>query len=62
MVLQKSRGKAIAKALEVPALELEIDRAIWQVEKALKAREELREEKKDLDTASKGPGYSKEEK
>ncbi len=42
----------IAKALEMPELEVELERAIWQVEKALKGKEELEEEKKELDKAT----------
>lgn len=41
MVLHKSDGKLIAQALEIPELEVELDRAVWQVETALKAEEEL---------------------
>ena len=37
MILPRKSGKAIAEQLEVPALEVEIERAIWQVERAAKA-------------------------
>ena len=46
MLLSKSSGRIIAKRLEIPAVEVEIERAVWQVERAIKAQRELREEKK----------------
>jgi hypothetical protein len=54
MVLHKSDGKRIAEALEMPELDMELDRAVWQVEKALKAKKEKekREEKQKLDSAN----------
>jgi hypothetical protein len=52
MVLHKSNGSRIAEALKIPELDIELDRAVWQVEKALKAEKELKEEKKDLDPAN----------
>lgn len=52
MVLHKSNGKRIAEALEIPELEAELDRAVWQVEKALKAEQELKEQKRELDSAT----------
>jgi hypothetical protein len=52
MVLHKSDGKRISEALGIPELDLELDRAVWQVEKALKAEMELKDEKKNLDQAS----------
>lgn len=51
MVLSKGSAKMIASALEIPELEVELDRAIWQVETKLKG-EELKEEKKDLDVSA----------
>lgn len=51
MVLHESDGKRIAEALKIPELETELDRAVWQVEKALKAKEELQQEKKGLDSS-----------
>jgi hypothetical protein len=44
MILHKSDGKRIAAALGIPELDVELDRAVWQVEKALKAAQELEEE------------------
>ena len=52
LVLDKWNSKLIAKALQIPELEVELDRAIWQVETALKGREELIEEKEELDKAT----------
>jgi hypothetical protein len=52
MVLHKSDGKRIAEALEIPELNIELDRAVWQVEKDLKAKKELKEEKKELDSVN----------
>ena len=40
MILEKKSGKVIAEALEVPALEEEIERAIWQVKRALRSQGE----------------------
>ena len=39
LILEKKSGKVIAEALEVPALEEEIERSIWQVKRALRAEE-----------------------
>ena len=52
LVLNRWNGKLISKALDIPELEVELDRAIWQVETALKGKEELMEEKEDLDKAT----------
>lgn len=43
MILHKSDGKLIAAALDLPEVEIELDRAVWQVEQAIKA-DVLREE------------------
>jgi len=61
MVLQKSICKPIAAELGVPELEIELDRAIWQVEKVLRSERELRDEKKELEeNANSAPGEKKE--
>jgi hypothetical protein len=52
MLLHKTDGKRISEALGIPELDVELDRAVWQVEKALKAAKELREEKEELDEVS----------
>lgn len=43
MILEKKSGKVIAEALELPALEEEIERAIWQVKRALRSQKERSE-------------------
>lgn len=53
MVLHKSDGTRIAKALDLPELDIELDRAVWQVQKAIQAAKDLKEEKRDLDDAAK---------
>jgi hypothetical protein len=55
MLLHKSNGKRIAEALGIPELDVELDRAVWQVERALKAEEQLKDRKKELDRASADP-------
>ena len=52
LLLGRWNSKLIAKALEIPELEVELDRAIWQVENALKGQQELKEEKEELDRAT----------
>lgn len=51
IILKKSDGELIAEALKVPELEMELARAVWQVEKSLEAEKQLKEEKKKLDDA-----------
>ena len=53
MILSKTSGKIIAEQLEVPALEVEIERAIWQVERALSSKRELLEEKREIELSQK---------
>jgi len=64
MVLHKSNGKRIAEALGLPELDIELDRAVWQVEKALKAEKDQKEEKAKLDKEEldKANAESKKEK
>jgi hypothetical protein len=52
MLLHKSDGKRISEALGIPELDVELDRAVWQVEKALKAERELRKEKQEVEKAN----------
>ena len=52
MLLSNSSGQLFAEYLEVPELAVEVERAVWQVEKALKAQQELGEEKEELDAAT----------
>lgn len=51
MLLSKSSGQIIADYLDVPQLAAEVERAVWQVEKALKNKQELKDEKAELDAA-----------
>lgn len=55
MLLHKSDGKVISAALELPELDIELDRAVWQVENALKSDELRAEEATDLQEANKKP-------
>ena len=55
MLLSPMSGRLFADALEVAELEAEIDRAVQQVKKSIEAKEELKEEKDELDAATKGP-------
>lgn len=49
MVLQKWNGKLIAEAFHLPEMEVEIERAVEQVEKAIeKEHQELADEKKEV--------------
>lgn len=50
-MLQSSDHQRFADALEFPELSIELNRAVWQVESALKAERELEEEKRDLGSA-----------
>lgn len=45
MIIHKSEGKQIAEALGMPELDIELDRAIWQVGKSIQAEKKLKEEK-----------------
>ena len=52
MLLSKSSGQLFAQYLEVPELAVEVERAVWQVEKDLKAQQGRKEEKAQLDSAT----------
>ena len=52
MLLSKSSGQLFVEYLEVSELAVEVERAVWQVEKALKAQQDRREEKAELDAAT----------
>ncbi|KAF2747878.1 hypothetical protein M011DRAFT_467468 [Sporormia fimetaria CBS 119925] len=56
MVLQRWNGKLIAERFSLPDMEVEIERAVEQVEKSIKAKEELIEEKLELEKATAAPG------
>lgn len=53
LLLSQSSGQLIADYVGIPELAAEIQRAVWQVERSLKARRVLQEEKNDLDSANK---------
>ena len=53
LLLSHSSGQLIANYVEIPELAAEIQRAVWQVERSLKAQRDLREEKNDLESANK---------
>jgi hypothetical protein len=38
MLLSQAEGKKMTQALDLPQLEVELERAIWQVEMAIKKR------------------------
>jgi len=52
MILHMSNNSRIAESLEIPDLKVELDRAVWQVERALQKEKELQEEKRDLDASA----------
>lgn len=52
MLLSESSGQLFVEYLEVPELAVEVERAVWQVEKALRAQQDRREEKTELDAAT----------
>ena len=52
MLLSKPSGQLFALYLEVPELAVEIERAVWQVEKNLRAQQDRKEEKAELDSAT----------
>lgn len=56
IVLPPSAAKTISQALEMPELAIELDRAVWQVEKALEA------EKQEQAQKTKSPEASGQEK
>ena len=53
LLLDEKSGQIIADYLECPELAAEIKRAVWQIGRSLRARDELKEEKADLDNATK---------
>lgn len=52
MVLQRWNGKLIAEHLHLPDMEIEIERAVEQVEQSIKAKDRLVEEKLELEKAT----------
>ena len=53
MLLGQSSGAVIANYLEIPELAVEVQRAVWQVERSLKAKQALQEEKAEMESAHK---------
>lgn len=49
MVLQKWNGKLLAEAFKLPEMEVEIERAVEQVEKSIGEEKQLREEKREIE-------------
>lgn len=62
MVLQRWNGKLIAERFKLSEMEVEIERAVEQVEQAIKGREELLEEKRELERATAAPSQASVEK
>jgi hypothetical protein len=52
MLLQKWNGKLLAERYRLPQMQIEIERAVEQVEKNIKAKEELVEEKQEIEKAT----------
>ncbi|CBX99053.1 predicted protein [Plenodomus lingam JN3] len=52
MVLQRWNGKLIAEQFELPEMEVEIERAVEQVETSIKGQEKLREDKWEQERAA----------
>ena len=53
LLLSQGSGQLIADYVDIPELAVEIQRAVWQVEKSLRAQQDLCEEKRDLKSANK---------
>lgn len=47
MLLDQASGKKMTQALELPQLEVELERAIWQVEQAIKKQNTEHEANRD---------------
>ncbi len=52
MLLSGSDGTLISKCLDIQEIGPEVERAVWQVERSIKADKELAEEKNKLEKAS----------
>ena len=53
LLLGESSGQVIADHLKVPELAMEIKRAVWQIKRSLRAKQDLQEEKRDMEAATK---------
>ncbi|KAL8910641.1 MAG: hypothetical protein Q9171_004096 [Xanthocarpia ochracea] len=54
MLLTPSNGRLVSELMDVPELDEQVQRAVKQVEKALRVEKEFQEEKQDLDKINKG--------
>ena len=54
MVLQKWNGKLLAEAFHLPEMEVEIERAVEQVEKSIGEERKFREEKREVERKAAG--------
>ena len=52
MMLSQAHGREMYRALQIPELEIELERAIWQVETALQKHKEERGERADMAPAT----------
>lgn len=55
MLLKRWNGKLLAERFKLPEMEVEIERAVEQVEASMKSREELLKEKRELEQATAKP-------
>ncbi len=63
MLLSQANGKRMTQALDLPQLEVELERAIWQVETAVrKSNAELAKEKPESTETAEGPKTGDDEK
>jgi hypothetical protein len=60
MLIQKWNGKLMAERFKLPDMGIEIERAVEQVESKIKAKEELVEEKKEIEKATAPPPKQKQ--
>jgi len=56
MLLSQANGKKMTQALDLPQLEVELERAIWQVEKAIKKQRGEEDERVPETSLSQKPG------
>ncbi len=61
MLLQKWNGKLLAEEFNLPEMEAEIERAVEQVEDSIRAKEELIQEKNEIEKATRPSGTSEQE-
>ncbi|KAK5151506.1 mitochondrial K+-H+ exchange-related-domain-containing protein [Cryomyces antarcticus] len=61
MLLRRWNGKLLAEHFKLPEMEIEIERAVEQVEKALEADRALQQEKRALDKATAQPPQQKQD-